>query len=78
MTASTHALESLLEDVDAAYGAVRSLVFDRLPPGTSVEAQPLSKAQQLAVDRFARAERELADYRAFMYLSWSSSLSATG
>jgi hypothetical protein len=78
MTPSTHALESLIGDVDVTYRAVRSLVFDRLPPGRSAEAQQLSTAQQLAVDRFARAERELADYRAFMYLSWSSSLSATG
>jgi hypothetical protein len=78
MTPSTHALESLIEDVDVAYRAVRSLVIDRLSPGTSLDVQQLSTAQQRSVDRFARAERELADYRAYMYLSWSPSLPATG
>jgi hypothetical protein len=77
MTVSTHTLESLIENVDVTYRAARCLVFDRRAPGTSVETQPLSTAQQLAVDRFALAERELADYRAYMYLSWVPSLSAT-
>jgi hypothetical protein len=78
MTPSTHALESLIEEVDVAYRAVRSLVIDRLSPGTPLDAQLLSTGQQLAVDRFATAERKLADYRAYMYLSWSPSLSVTG
>jgi hypothetical protein len=64
-------LIALIDECDVAYRAMRTLVIDRLPPGTSPDTTPLGIAQQMTVDRFQRAERELADYRAAMYESWA-------
>jgi hypothetical protein len=73
---STQTLESLLDGAECTYRALRILVIDRLPPGTTLDSQPLTAVQRLAVDRFNRAERSLADYRASAYQSWSAQTTA--
>jgi hypothetical protein len=67
MKRSTQRLNSLLDELDAAYRSLRALVIDQVSPGMPLDAQPLSVTQRLVLDRFNRAERDLADYRAAVH-----------
>jgi hypothetical protein len=70
-------LHVFLDETDAAYREVRRLVFDRIPTGEPLRRYRLSDVQWRAMERFERAERELAGYRTGSYESGSPSPSAT-
>jgi hypothetical protein len=56
-------LDVFLDETDAAYREARRLVFDHVPAGKRLHRYRLSEVQSIALDRFERAERSLADYR---------------
>jgi hypothetical protein len=55
MKSRTPTLDSLLDELDLSYRAVRGLVIDWLPPGSSVKTQLLGSAQRLGIGGFDRA-----------------------